>query len=358
MGPRLWANWTRPYFNKKGQAILELAVFGSVLIMLLGVLVNYGLKYNFQQQTMQQAFRKALGVAAEPLSDGLPRGSATYILIKDRHIPNPSNPFGVGSVVAVSSSASVVRDYRMHQTADKADELSRMDIEIQGQTESFKGSFKTAAFRDEHSVPLPELGYKENEDGDLEKEDAYNYKDEQSKYEYIYGSKDMGWWVLGDGECACETESVTDPTTGEVTETCPCPSKNIRIIDNCAGEIMNYETVQLRCKKIRQAGIRLPWYCNETEALFAFSNSDKPGMGLQADYAQDTAIDNTLRKQESASDVYTTDTLDWQVDTQRTIVYNDAVDASGVSREITNVKPVDVTSTVSQEKTYEWETAF
>jgi len=330
MAPRQWANWTRPYFNKKGQAILELAIFGSILIMLLGILVNYGLKYNFQQQVMQQAFRKALGIAAkEP--------SSTYILIKDRHIPNPSNPFGVGSVAAVSSSASVVRDYRMDETADTAGELPRIDIEApDGQLRSYK----TAAFRDEYNVP----------EGDL------------SKYNGVYGPKDIGWWVkpgtAGIGECLCEMETKINPRTGEETETCPCPSKNIRIIDDCAGEIMNYETVQRRCCNISEAGINVPYYCDQTEALFAFSKTSKPTMGLQADYTQNTSINNILNKQENASTIKSNDNLNWEASTQRTIVYNDAVDASGVSKEVVNVRSEEVTTSVSQDKTYEWETAF
>ncbi|MBU3934115.1 MAG: pilus assembly protein [Candidatus Omnitrophica bacterium] len=125
---KLWAPWATGC--KKGQAILELAVFGSILIMLLGVLVSYGLKYNFQQQVMQEAFRKALGVTAVRHS--------TYVLIKDRHIPDPSNPFGIGAVVPAMSSASVTRDYRLHETADTEDELPRLYLDINGDIRAFK----------------------------------------------------------------------------------------------------------------------------------------------------------------------------------------------------------------------------
>lgn len=161
MGSRLWANWARPYFktqmstdrktqiiaDKKGQAILELAVFGSILIMLLGVLVNYGLRYNFQQQAMQQAFRRALGIAADPN-----RGSAAYVLIKDRHIPDPAHPFTVGTFVPVSSSASVTRDYQMHYTADTEEELPVVHIDINGDIRTYK----TAGFNDEGEVDYSE----------------------------------------------------------------------------------------------------------------------------------------------------------------------------------------------------------
>ena len=128
MEVKLWAPWA--ISCKKGQAILELAIFGSILIMLLGILINYGLKYNFQQQVMQEAFRKALGVTAVKRS--------SYVLIKDRHIPDPSNPFGIGGLAPVTSSASVTRNYELHKTADSEAELPRMYLEVNGEIDYYK----------------------------------------------------------------------------------------------------------------------------------------------------------------------------------------------------------------------------
>ena len=86
-------------------------------------------------------------------------------------------------------------------------------------------------------------------------------------------------------------------------------------------------------------------------------------MGLQQDYTQDTTINNTLNKQESTSGIRTQDTLDWQITTQRTIVYNDGLDSEGVSTGVVNVIGDEegegrISSSVGQDKTYEWETRF
>lgn len=321
-----WANWTHPYFNTiKGQALLELAIFGSILIMLLGVLINYGLKYNSQQQVMQQAFRKVLGLAAD-------RGSASYTLFKEQNIPDPSNPFAVGSVIPVTSSASVTRDYSMDMVPTEAEELSSLVIEM---PDSQVRSYKTGAFRDENVL-----------EGDLD------------KYTDIYGSEGIAWWKIGDGECGCEQECIINPQTGAEICTCPCPTKNIRIIDDCAGEIMNYEKMNLRCAKVKAAGINEPWYCSKLDTLFAFSDVGEPNMGLQPDYIQNTTRDNALTRQENSSSVNTKDTLKWQIATQRTIVFNDSLDDEGVSKGEANLKTVDVTSTAGQDKTYKWRTGW
>lgn len=336
MAQRPWANWIRPY--KKGQAALELAIFGSILIMLLGVLVNYGLRYNFQQKLMQQAFRKALGVA------GTER-TGTYILVKDQHIPQPANPFAVGSVVPVVSSASVVRDYRMYETANTKAGLSHTYFDIQGQT----NQFYNAAFRDEYNVPESWL--------------YDDYDEDESRYEYVYGFKGIGWWKLqgeaGEGDCLSEPVVTVDPDDGTTTTTCSDPSANIRIIDDCAGEIVDYSLVRSRCLKIDETGINRPWYCDQADALFAFNpDVSEPSMGLQQDYTQQNTMNNTLNKQENASNINTTDTLNWQVDTQRTIVFNDALDESGVSQGTVNVQNEEITSSVSQDKTSQWQTSF
>ena len=247
MEMKLWAPWA--IGCKKGQAILELALFGSILIILLGVLINYGMRYNFQQQVMQQAFRKALGLAAA-------RRSATYVLIKDRHIPDPSNPFGVGSLTPVSSTASVTRNYRLNETADNQDELPAVHFDING--------------------------------------DVRRY--------------------IAAGE------------------------------DGAPGEIMDYASCKADCAKSGGA----EWYCDKLDQLFP---EERP-MGLQQDYTQDFKMDSKLNKQAGGSGITTSDTVDWQYETKRTIVYRPFGDKSG------NTVEEEIVSSVSQERTDEWETSF
>jgi hypothetical protein len=119
----------------KAQSLLEVAIFGSIIIMLLGVLVSYGLRYNFQQQAMQQAFRKSLADAVvQQKSLAIPNTMApsiSNVIVKDRHIPNPSDTFGVGSVNPfVGSAGSVTINYKLSETPDKESELPRIAVNI------------------------------------------------------------------------------------------------------------------------------------------------------------------------------------------------------------------------------------
>lgn len=111
--------------NARGQALLELAIFGSLLILLLGALVNYGLNADSTQQSMMASFRKALSLAPGP-------GRASVTVVRDKHFPNPAHPFAMGSVFPVSASSSVTRDFAMHETADNESELPKLTLDING----------------------------------------------------------------------------------------------------------------------------------------------------------------------------------------------------------------------------------
>lgn len=92
--------------TQRGQALLELAIFGSLLLLLLGALLNYGLNAEYNQQVMMESFRKALGIAAG-------QGTGAVSVVRDNPLPNPSNPFAVGSVLPVAASANVTSNFRM-----------------------------------------------------------------------------------------------------------------------------------------------------------------------------------------------------------------------------------------------------
>lgn len=48
------------YLNNKAQALIELAVFGAVLLGALGFLLTYGMSSNYSDSLNMQAFRHAL----------------------------------------------------------------------------------------------------------------------------------------------------------------------------------------------------------------------------------------------------------------------------------------------------------
>lgn len=50
----------RRYFNKRAQAMMEMAILGTVVLMAFGALVTYIAKLNGDQYQLMQAFRKAL----------------------------------------------------------------------------------------------------------------------------------------------------------------------------------------------------------------------------------------------------------------------------------------------------------
>ena len=225
-----------------GQALVELAVFGAFFLMLLGVLLSYGLKYNFQQKAQMTAFRRALKIASDQ-----DRGTGSAMVVEDRAIPDPATMFGIGSTAPIMASASVQRDYMMNAQPVDADSLqgSVMDIQTNrngsANTQAWmRRIYKTAVFRVEYLVPEANL----------------------DKYEQIYGSilvrSTGGSWVSTSSSdvamtcLASHVETVTD-SDGNTTTTTVCDSEAyaaIRIIDACSGEISDYETCYSQARQL------------------------------------------------------------------------------------------------------------
>jgi len=90
--------------SKKGQALAELAIFGSILLFCLAMLIQYGLDANYQQQAQMQAFRKAQKIAF--YRDG-PGAASSLTLIKDKPTPDPRDQWGLAErspVIGASNS--------------------------------------------------------------------------------------------------------------------------------------------------------------------------------------------------------------------------------------------------------------
>lgn len=342
--------WERPkqaYFSKKAQALLELAVFGSIIIMLIGILINYGLRYNLQVKSMQDAYRKALKYASEAVNGESP-SSVSYVSIEDIHIPDPSNPFAIGAIIPISASASVTRNPKMDETANEIDQLPRIAIDI-------KGSSCPGSYLSPKGSPPPcyylAAGFREEQNVDE------NYIE---KYKEIYGDVEET-----DGICL----GGMIPSQDSGPATCLRPSKNIRIIDSCEGEVIDYGTAfrQCRqfvdedfCEKECEKGkspdseadchsvcghiINVPWYCSpyttDSSGKYVFETLNKMFssgakgrvMGLQPDYEKNiTTSRNVLTKDETASGITTTESADWHDQTKRTFIYKEYNDKSGDS---------------------------
>lgn len=131
--------------RKKGQAIVEMAIFGSILIFILGLLAQLGLRMGFQQDTMMQAFRRAL-TAAHKVSIGAnpsPPSSIGYTYLQDKPIPEIS-PFldREHSSYSASESLGVSNEGLFPETYAAAGDLPVQYFEIN----DLKVAYPTAAF--------------------------------------------------------------------------------------------------------------------------------------------------------------------------------------------------------------------
>lgn len=370
-----------PNSKLAGQALLELAIFGSLVIMLLGVLVSYGLRFGFQQEAQQEAFREAYKGARAwgecPEDETCDKPSAvSYTVIKDRHIPNPSDIWGFGAVSTVSASeGGITASYNLAAAPETGEELPVMTLNFQayenGNLINKEQSFRTAGL----------LDFKNIEEEAVE------------KYETIYGS------IVSETEGEC-LEKIVNPNNGQ--EECIRSTKNIRVMDGAAGEIVDYagairqcrqfinehvcvydcdkgksKDSETDCQKVCNYTVEAPWYCEgyevlsnsdnprftkyyfpyiqgpEGQGLFARSRTNKDkSMGLAPDYTQVTTVNNKLVRNEDASQISATDTVNWNTTTSRWVTYNQqALDDDGVSKKTVGLVKEERNTTVSQDKT-------
>ncbi len=353
--------------NKKSQYLLELAVFGTLLIMLLGVLVNYGMRYNYQQQLMQRTFRRALANTGSSLKNNEPI-SITSIVIQDRPIPDPATPFVTGSVVPIISQESVTRNYKLQEVPENEEELPVLELDIQDQIYHFKA----AGFRVEHC-----------------------YEETLKRYGLVYGADA---WEIGRGGGICKEyrKDYIEDEYGEIQEIKSCINDNIvmRVMDSVEGSFPDYNTALHQCRMIvddnfckREChilkppedpdlncdyhclmGMEVPWYCtytyNESTHVYTFPVLDEMfalgtrKFGMQDDFTTSSTEQNVLEKEETPRGIETVTAINWTYLTNRGIIYNDNLDATGHTNETINIKNMTVISNYTQNRTYEWETEW
>ena len=88
--------------NHKGQAVLELAILGAVIIAAFAIFIEYSERYNREQSYMQQTFRAALKKAKEV------NNSASWDTVDFRRMPNVTSPMEIGKLEKFSSSNKVL----------------------------------------------------------------------------------------------------------------------------------------------------------------------------------------------------------------------------------------------------------
>jgi hypothetical protein len=138
---KMWENLKTNYLiNLKGQAILELATFGSVVLFCLALLVHFGLQMNYQQNVQMQAFRKSLKLAYYKQG---PNAQASLTMLKDKPAVDPRDKWGFADRVSVGGGATVTWGNTLNEiyttSIDEKDvsdqDLPRLYIDVnQGQS--------------------------------------------------------------------------------------------------------------------------------------------------------------------------------------------------------------------------------
>ncbi|MDD5408930.1 MAG: hypothetical protein PHC71_02435 [Candidatus Omnitrophica bacterium] len=95
--------------NKKGQAVAEMAIFGTLILLVFGVLISFIQQLNDRQYVQMEAFRRALEKANSYIgnADDGAGASVQYTLVQNRHQVNLSGGYGQGSNVTQTGSANV-----------------------------------------------------------------------------------------------------------------------------------------------------------------------------------------------------------------------------------------------------------
>ena len=97
------------YADKKGQAVAEMAIFGTLILLIFGVLLSFIQQSNDRQYVQMEAFRRALEKANSYTgnADDGAGASVQYTLAQNRHQINLSGGYKQGSNVTQTGSANV-----------------------------------------------------------------------------------------------------------------------------------------------------------------------------------------------------------------------------------------------------------
>jgi len=75
-----------------GQALLELAIFGSILLFCLSVFIQYGMSINYQEFMRMVSFRRALATSVSRNEAGA-NANTNMVFITDKFTPSADSPF-------------------------------------------------------------------------------------------------------------------------------------------------------------------------------------------------------------------------------------------------------------------------
>ena len=140
---RPWAPTGRIFTTKKAQALVELAIFGSVLLLVFSILLRHGMGVIYSQSTLMRSFRR--GFAHASGSPSTSYRNVSYMMIEDKPMFAPDELLPIATRTAMVQNVDAVRSIDMFGqmeygvTAD----LPRVDFDINGT----RHTFTTAGFK-------------------------------------------------------------------------------------------------------------------------------------------------------------------------------------------------------------------
>ncbi len=221
-------------FLNRGQSLIELAIFASVIFLAMSVLISYGLSFNYNQQVTLTAFRKAIQLAKQVANTSL---YASVNLVYDKAIANPASMFGISPRSPIAVSASGAWSNELYSELDGDDEeLPRTVYNINGKVYSLK----TAAFvhKGLDQANAKRRAYIEGWDG-TGPAWQWEYPD---KKENSFGSN-TSWDIDGDDEeetiIKLKTGLVMDSQEGELDMTIDDPQKRNGLISDYKSTVID-----------------------------------------------------------------------------------------------------------------------
>jgi len=159
----------RNQFKKKGQTVTELAIFGSILIFVLGVIIRQSLSAHYQQNQQLKALRLAL-MTSYLHTEGLEgqgggvgstsRNTASVVIVEDRLAADTAKYASIDRLPQlVTATATHSRNLFMPVDEGEEQNVPRMDMYVNGKHFIFTlGKFVTynVTSPDNNNVPLCE----------------------------------------------------------------------------------------------------------------------------------------------------------------------------------------------------------
>ncbi|MDD4910620.1 MAG: hypothetical protein PHR44_08110 [Candidatus Omnitrophica bacterium] len=139
--------------KKSGQALTELALFGTALFLVIGFFVKYGTTLNYNHGLSMQVFRQSYKEAYDARNDAR---TITYARFTQLPVPDPGNPLGLSGYAERTpfvqfNSAVWTQKLFYNITWDKQEDLPRVIYDFGDKRYTFTtAGFRTIYVRDGH----------------------------------------------------------------------------------------------------------------------------------------------------------------------------------------------------------------